>query len=126
MLNELEKQFDYVILDTSPAAMLADASAVARCADGAVYVVKQDYARIERITEGLDMLTFARVPVLGAILNHAERMPGSYNGYGGYRYGHYGRYGSYGEYGQRVREKEAGAEYIDVSELPEVQDEKEV
>lgn len=126
VLNELEKQFDYVILDTSPAAMLADASAVARCADGAVYVVKQDYARIERITEGLDMLTFARVPVLGAILNHAERMPGSYNGYGGYRYGHYGRYGSYGEYGQRVREKEAGAEYIDVSELPEVQDEKEV
>ena len=116
IMDELEDRYDYVVLDTPPAAMLADASAVARCADCALYVVKQDYARIERIAEGMDMLTFSRLPIIGAVLNGAERALGGYGGYGGYRYG---RYGNYGVYGEQVKAGEENAEYVDIGEQQE-------
>ena len=88
LIEDLRNKFDYVILDTPPAAMLADASAIAECADCAVYVVKQDYVRIERIAEGMDALTLAETPILGVILNGVERVFGTY--------GNYSRYGKYG------------------------------
>ena len=113
VVDGLEERYDYVVLDTPPAAMLSDASAVAGCADCALYVVKQDYARIERIAEGMDMLTISKLPIIGAILNGAER---TFGGYGGYRYG---RYSHYGVYGERVKEGEENTEYVEVGEQQE-------
>ncbi|MGN0422055.1 MAG: polysaccharide biosynthesis tyrosine autokinase [Lachnospiraceae bacterium] len=116
VIDRLEECYDYVVMDTPPAAMLSDASSVAACADCALYVVKQDYARIERIAEGMDMLTISRLPIIGAILNGVERTLGGYGSYGGYRYG---RYSHYGVYGERVKEGEENAEYVDVGEQQE-------
>ena len=116
-VRALKSKYEYVILDTPPAAMLADATSIARCADGAIYVVKQDYARIERIAEGMEILAFSRTPIIGAVLNEAE---GVFSGYGGYRYGRYGKYGHYGQYGQYcaygdyAKAGEESAEYVDV------------
>lgn len=101
----LRKNYDYIVLDTPPAAMLSDAAAIGKYADCAVYVVKQDYARIERITEGLEALGFAQVPVLGVVLNGMEK---SLSGYGSYRYGNYGAYGYYRE------ASDDASEYIDL------------
>lgn len=103
----LEEQFDYVVLDTPPAAMLADASAIARCADCALYVVKQDVARIERIAEGIDALTIAHLPIIGAVLNGFE---GPLGNYGGYQYGRYGHYGSYSK-------KQGNPEYVEMEDI---------
>lgn len=111
MIRALKEKHDYVILDTPPAAMLADASSIGRCADCALYVVKQDFARIERIAEGMDILTFSRTPIIGAILNGAE---GTFSSYGGYRYGKYGKYGSYGAYGDYAKAGNMDSEYVDV------------
>ena len=105
MILELKERYDYVVLDTPPAAMLSDASAIAKHADCALYVVKQDFARIERIAEGMEALNLAQVPIIGVVLNGMERVLGSYG------YGHY-RYGSYGDY----REQEGNMpEYVSVS-----------
>lgn len=49
LLKVLRKNYDYVIVDTPPCGMLSDASAIARMTDGAVMVVRQDSARIDRI-----------------------------------------------------------------------------
>ncbi len=105
MIHALKDKYDYVILDTPPAAMLADATSIGRCADCALYVVKQDFARIERIAEGMDILTFSKTPIIGALLNQAE---GTFSGYGGYRYGNYGAYGDY------AKEETMDSEYVDV------------
>ena len=99
LLEELRKSFDYVILDTPPAAMLADASVIAASADCAVYVVKEDYARITQIAEGLDALAETGIPIAGAILNGLDVSFGG--GYGSYRYARYGGYGGYGAYGSK-------------------------
>lgn len=101
----LRKSYDYIVLDTPPAAMLSDAAAIGKYADCAVYVVKQDYARIERITEGLEALNFAQIPVIGVVLNGMEK---SISGYGSYRYGKYGSYGYHRD------ASEDTSEYIDL------------
>lgn len=119
VIEALAERYDYVILDTPPAAMLSDASDIAQCADCAVYVVKQDYARIERIAEGMEALTFAKTPIIGAILNGLERPIGGY-GYGGYRYARYESYGNYGVYGEAARNQDGSApEYVEVQHTSE-------
>lgn len=107
LIKALKEKYDYVILDTPPAAMLADATSIGRCADCALYVVKQDFARIERIAEGMDILTFSRTPIIGALLNGVEKT----FSYGSYRYGNYGNYGAYGDY---AKEGNQDSEYVDV------------
>lgn len=116
LVEALKAQYDYVILDTPPAAMLVDASVIASCADCAVYVVKQDYARTSQIAEGLDALSTSRTPVIGAILNGFEKSIGSYS-YGSYkyaRYGSYSHYGSYGAYGAYSGKEEDAGEFVEV------------
>ena len=54
LLKVLRKNYDYVIVDTPPCGMLSDASAIARMTDGAVMVVRQDSARIDRILNGVE------------------------------------------------------------------------
>lgn len=116
-INVLKSKYEYVILDTPPAAMLADATSIARCADAAIYIVKQDSARIERIAEGLEILAFSSTPIIGAVLNEAE---GIFSGYGGYHYGRYGKYGNYGSYGaygaygEYAKQGDSNTEYVDV------------
>lgn len=86
-IEELADYYDYVIIDTPPAAMMSDASELAAFVDGALYVIRQDYAQIKYITEGISLLSDTGIQVLGCVLNCAE------NGFGSYGYGKYGKYG---------------------------------
>lgn len=86
-IEELADYYDYVIIDTPPAAMMADASVMAAFIDSALYVIRQDYAKVQYITEGIGLLADSDIQVLGCVLNCAE------NGFGSYGYGQYGKYG---------------------------------
>ena len=92
LLNKLRENCDYVIIDAPPSAIVSDASLIARNSDGCVYVVRQDYAGIDTLREGMEMFSGTGCKLLGCVLNHAEA------GGSGYGYGRYGRYG-YGRYG---------------------------
>ena len=93
-MDACRKAFDYVILDTPPAALLADASELAVLADGALLTVRQNYASRAQIMEGAQILSDSRLPIIGCVLNYAaSRSP--YGGYYGYGYGGYGQ--PYGE-----------------------------
>ncbi|MBQ6392669.1 MAG: CpsD/CapB family tyrosine-protein kinase, partial [Eubacterium sp.] len=107
IINELRELADYVILDTPPSGMLADASLIARHVDTALFVVRQDYAHIPDIIEGISNLYEENIPICGCVLNHATV---GITGYGyGYGYGYGGRYGyGYGRgygYGKEKRKK---------------------
>lgn len=99
IVDKLCERFDYVILDTPPCGIIADAAAVASYADNAIYVIKQDYAPVYRILEGIQSLSESGVKMLGCVLNGAESGLGGYGHNYGYGYGGYGKYGSYGKYG---------------------------
>lgn len=95
LIQKLHYNCDYVIIDAPPSAIVSDASLIARYTDGCVYVVRQDYAGINILREGMEMFKGTGCKLLGCVLNHAEA-GGSGYGYGGYGYGRYG-YGGYGK-----------------------------
>lgn len=103
LIEQMRQAADIIILDTAPSAMLADASAVARYADCALYVMKCNYARIRHITEGIENLADSGIRILGCVLNGVSHTTdAAYSGYGRYGYGRYG----YGYGAGRRREEE--------------------
>lgn len=65
----LEEQMDYVILDSAPSGLLTDAGVLAQYADGAVFVVRKDFAHADYILEGMEHLAEGNVHMMGCILN---------------------------------------------------------
>ena len=61
---------DVVIIDAPPCGFLADASALARKCDAGIMIVRQDYTRLERILESVEMLSVTGVNMLGYIMNN--------------------------------------------------------
>ena len=93
MFQMLHDKCDYMIIDAPPSAIVSDSSLIARLTDGCVFVVRQDYADVNLLREGMEMFTGTGCKLLGCVLNHAET--GGDYGYGRYGYGRYG-YGRYG------------------------------
>ena len=87
------KLYDYVILDTPPCSMLADAGEVAALADAGLLVVRQDYASRGQILDGVQRLGDADLSLIGWVFNHTRRSLSysysynhAYNYGGGYAY----------------------------------------
>lgn len=100
---------EYIIVDTPPSSILADASNLAGYADQGIFVVRQDYAPLNKVEEGLDLLYDTGLKLTGCVLNYTvagaiTRLSYGYGRYG-YGYGRYGRYGGYGYggYGRNAR-----------------------
>lgn len=72
LLQVLEKQMDYVILDTPPAGLLTDAAILAQYAQGAVYVVKKDFSKVDKIMEGMEHLTEEDTDIIGCVINSSN------------------------------------------------------
>lgn len=100
ILEVLKKSADYVIIDTSPMALVADAEEIVEYADAAVLVVRQHLALVKDINDAIDSLNREKVKLLGCVFNNVGGEGSAVGGYGGYsHYGHYGSYGSYSHYG---------------------------
>lgn len=68
-IEYVSRNSDYVILDSAPVGLLTDASVLAQYADGAMFVVKKDFAKAEHIMDGIEHLSESGVPVIGCVLN---------------------------------------------------------
>ena len=103
-IEEVQKEADVVVLDTAPAELLVDASLMARYVDAALYVVRYDYTKMNRIRAGIQSLSMSGIQMLGFVFNGdrsaKERRYGYGYSYGYRRYGSYGHYGHYGRYGR--------------------------
>ena len=103
-IEEVQKEADVVVLDTAPAELLVDASLMARYVDAALYVVRYDYTKMNRIRAGIQSLSMRGIRMLGFVFNGdrsaKERRYGYGYSYGNCRYGSYGHYGHYGRYGR--------------------------
>ena len=88
LIQVARKVFDYVILDTPPCSMLADASEVAELADCALYTIRQDYAPKAQILEGVQLLSDSNLPLIGCVMNYMKRITSGIS-YGYYSYGKY-------------------------------------
>ncbi len=106
VLEALRPQYDYIVIDTPPSLMMADASAIGRYADRVVYVVRQDYATRSQIVDGIQNLSAAGASIAGFVFNRAASGGSGHYGYGySYRYGYSKRYGYSNRYGYADRKE---------------------
>lgn len=85
LMARLRKEYDYIIVDTPPVLILSDALAVAPYTDGAIIVVRHEMSYLRDIERELDLLKFAKVNVLGAVINDYKDTR-KQKEYGGYSY----------------------------------------
>lgn len=66
-------EFDFVIIDTPPAHVVADCLVVAPLADALIYTIKRDYAKIREINETLEEIASADIDIVGSILTMSNQ-----------------------------------------------------
>lgn len=98
-------EFDYIILDSPPISLMADAEVMAEYADVSLLVVRQAVSRTRDINDAIDMMERGHSELLGCIFNDVKT--GIFTGRkiwnGGYGYGRYEKYSKYGNYGRYGR-----------------------
>lgn len=72
MLSQLKEKVDYVIVDTPPCAMLDDTAMVAEHLDGGLLVVRKDYASIDAVIAGSELLGKTKAPLFACAMNFAD------------------------------------------------------
>ena len=98
MIDELRAYADYVIIDSSPMNVAADAELMTSFADTALLVVRQDWIYTQEINHYINVLEQSSLDFMGYVLNDfGKALPIGSKQYD-YGYGKkYGRYG-YGDY----------------------------
>ena len=99
LLAMAREEVDFIIVDTPPIGILSDAASIVQNVDAGIFVIRQDYAPVDRILEGIQMLSETGLRIVGCVLNNMDTgVVGGYGHYSRYGYGRYGGYG-YGRYG---------------------------
>ena len=100
VFEQARAEFDYIIVDTPPTHVVSDSLVLGDVIDEVVFVVRNDYAKINDINETLEELYGADVDVAGIVLTMAEDSGSNkYYKRKGYRYRRYGKYGYNSKYG---------------------------
>lgn len=127
LIKSVQKVADYVVIDSPPTSLMADAEILAEYADASLLVVRQNMATARNINDTIDVLENGSSELLGCIYNDVKsglfagkRIHKRY-GYGGYgRYG-YGRYGYGGKSEHRVRAEKSAEMPVEELQLHEEQ-----
>lgn len=88
MLEDLQKSYDVVILDTPPVGLVTDGRLVMKSCDIQLYIVRADYSRRSFIKVMNDLKVTGQFPNMTTILNAIDTTPGYGYGYG-YGHGYY-------------------------------------
>ena len=91
LFNELRQQYDYIVVDSAPVAMVSDTFLLNRVADMTIYVTRANYTTFELVDFLNQSHEQQRLPKIVAVLNGVEAKKIGY----GYGYG----------YGQQVTTK---------------------
>lgn len=93
LLETLSARYDYILIDTPPVNVVADALVISAKVDGVVLIVRQGDTTHPELKFALKSLEFGKAKVIGIILNGVDTAG---------RYG-YARYG-YGKYKKHYKE----------------------
>lgn len=70
IMKELREEYDFVIVDTSPAYLLNETMAMNELVDATLFIVRQDYATSDVINETVKRLTYVKDNVLGVVFKN--------------------------------------------------------
>lgn len=111
VIEQARKEFDYIIIDSPPAHVVSDSLVIAPLADGIIYNIRRDYAKVSEINRTLDEIRSADIEIIGAVftMSAGEENSRYYRRKGYMRYGGY--YGRYGRYGHKKKQSSGGYGY---------------
>lgn len=75
LIEKLRECFDYIIIDTSPYALISDAEIIAGSCDGILLVVRQDATVTDAINETISALS-KKTGILGCVFNDVKTIRG--------------------------------------------------
>ncbi len=78
VLVRMRRQFDYVVMDSSPVFAADDATTLGPKMDGTLFVVRGNYSRARPVREALELLQQRQARVLGLVFNRANASARSY------------------------------------------------
>ncbi len=97
LIAALRERYDYIIIDSVPALMVADAIIANRVCDLCIYVIREGRMDRRMLPDVQRLADTNRLHNMSVVLNGVRNMTKRY-GYGyGYRYGHYGYTYTYSE-----------------------------
>lgn len=86
LLDNLKKEFEYIILDTPPINVVTDAAALSPYADGVLLVVRSGVAERNAVVRSVDQLKKVNARLLGFILNGVSEKNDVYSSSASYQY----------------------------------------
>jgi len=87
MVNELRKEYDYIVIDTPPVLSVTDALIVSKYVDGVIYVAAYNQTRKDNAKAGLEQLQANGAQIIGGVLVNIDVRKSS--GLYGYYYSNY-------------------------------------
>jgi len=102
LINKLKEDYDYVLIDTPPAAVVTDAAILSTCADGVLLVCAAGQVSKEAVQRSRELLKNVNANILGVVLN---KIPANNKGYYQYYYEDY--YGEEEAQGRRKKKAKA-------------------
>lgn len=81
-IEEMKKEFKYIILDTPPLQAVTDAQVLSTKADGVLLVVKAGSTKKEMVFNSVDLIKKVQGKVIGTVLNGVENKKNNYYYYG--------------------------------------------
>ncbi len=105
LFDRLKREFDYIIIDTSPVGLVTDAQLLYQYADMALYIVRQGHTNKGQLGIANELFESGKMPKMGFVVNDVIANRGFAYGYGyeenygygggyGYGYGYGATYGS--------------------------------
>ena len=76
LLDVARKAFDFIIVDSPPMSLMADAEVLADQSDMSILVVKYDMMPSEDLNDAIDALRDCKAHFAGCILNDVRTLPG--------------------------------------------------
>lgn len=80
IMNELEKDFDFIIYDMPPILEVADAQILAGKVEGTIFVLPKGQVTEEDAIKSKELLSIAGARILGAVINWEEKTDHGYYG----------------------------------------------
>lgn len=107
VVEELKKEYDFIVFDTPPLGLVTDGLEVIKSSDYPIYIFRADYSDNAFVTNLDKLIDENGVKNLSVILNDVGRgVSGYYYGYGGYGYSYGYGYG-FGYYSDETKPQQS-------------------
>lgn len=93
LMEELSSQYDYIVIDSPPLALVSDAMELVKFADATLYVVRQNFSKKGMLSVINDKYKSGEIKHVSIVLNYFQHKAkygyGYGYGYGNYNHGYY-------------------------------------